>query len=143
MEEFVTEAGHYPTVPGQRDPRWYVTDEVSAVDAERCEDEWDFGGRVGTVQCSRQKGHEGSHFANGENFSSDYGFMLNTIYRLQDELKEYHVEQASLSSSLIKARKELGEVQEDLELEKKMHHNTLNVLEKALATIDTTPKEKA
>jgi hypothetical protein len=67
MEEFVTEAGHYPTVPGQRDPRWYVTDEVTAVDAERCEDEWDFGGRVGTVQCSRQKGHEGSHFANGDN----------------------------------------------------------------------------
>jgi hypothetical protein len=43
----------------------------------------------------------------------------------------------------MKARKELGEVQEDLELEKRMHHNTLNVLEKALATIDTTPKEKA
>ena len=94
-------------------------------------------------ECQERFLNEPLEGANGENFSSDYGFMLNTIYRLQDELKEYHVEQASLSSSLMKARKELGEVQEDLELEKKMHHNTLNVLEKALATIDTTPKEKA
>jgi hypothetical protein len=72
MDEFVTEPGHYPTIPGQRDPRWYVPDEVTAPDAIRCKSGWDFGGSVGAVQCSRQQGHEGSHFANGDNPYSIY-----------------------------------------------------------------------
>jgi hypothetical protein len=66
-DEFVREPGQYPTIPGQRDPRWYTPDDVTSVDAQRCPDTWDFGSRVGKVQCSREDGHEGCHFANGDN----------------------------------------------------------------------------
>ena len=76
-----------------------------------------------------------------EGYSSDWGFMLNLIYRLQDELETYRVEQESLPGSLINKAKALEEAKQDLETEKKMHGVTLNLLEKSIEELASWREE--
>jgi chromosome segregation ATPase len=67
-----------------------------------------------------------------EGYSSDYQFMLNTIYRLQDEIETYKVEQESMLSSVRRFGAQTQELRKDLEAERKNHTTTLNLLEKAI-----------
>jgi hypothetical protein len=64
--------------------------------------------------------------------ASDYQFMLNTIYRLQDEIEEYKEEQKSLLESFRKRDTQLQYAKKDLEAERKNHSTSLNLLEKAI-----------
>jgi hypothetical protein len=62
--------------------------------------------------------------SNGEDYSSDYSYMLNMIYRLRDELQEYRDEQKSLLDTLQK-------ISRSLDTEKGNHEITLKFFEKA------------
>jgi hypothetical protein len=65
---------------------------------------------------------------NGENYSSDWGWMLNLIYRLRDDVEDYKAEQEGFIES-IKAKTK------DLEAERKNHATTLDLFEKAIAEL--------
>ena len=67
---------------------------------------------------------------NGENYSSDFGYLLNHIYRLQDVLTETEDERDLLKE----ARQHL---MDQLEREKRQHATTLDLYEKTLEELSS------